>query len=220
MSTAGGAIATWEEVYCLNALWPALCAKANACFGAPCQNGGTCYTSADCFSSYYCACTNAYTGVNCETIIGFTWSGQLVANSEYCYWLDIDKTGRTWADGRTYCQAGGGDIATIQTMNDWAAVMSYLQSNTDSTYYTNTVDWVFWTGYKQLSTAWANGDATATYFSWAALQPDGSGDCVQAAARVVASWDDVACTSVHPPLCSIKNACFGTPCLNGGTCSQ
>ena len=37
----------------------------NECTSLPCQNGGTCSTSADILNTYICTCRAGYTGDNC-----------------------------------------------------------------------------------------------------------------------------------------------------------
>jgi len=43
-----------------------VCSLANACFGRPCLNGGTCHAT-DCIGGYSCVCNAQYTGAQCET---------------------------------------------------------------------------------------------------------------------------------------------------------
>lgn len=59
--------AGWVSTLCTDS-HPVLCAIKNACYGTPCQYGGTCHTtSCSTTGAYYCQCTSAYTGANCET---------------------------------------------------------------------------------------------------------------------------------------------------------
>ncbi len=41
--------------------------SVEACDSAPCQNGGVCFRGSGGANSYFCQCTEGYTGVNCQT---------------------------------------------------------------------------------------------------------------------------------------------------------
>lgn len=60
-------LALWHDALCNDLLTP-VCAKRNACYGQPCQNGATC-TTVDCSTTgnYTCTCAAGFTGTNCSS---------------------------------------------------------------------------------------------------------------------------------------------------------
>lgn len=58
----------------------------DSCSTAPCQNGGTCYTSA---ADYLCRCKNGYSGKNCQTGKNYYSSRQKVKSFKTEGWIYI-----------------------------------------------------------------------------------------------------------------------------------
>jgi hypothetical protein len=140
----------WNDVGCNNVAYPALCMKNSgryfvfhycvqcsfiACYSNPCQNGGTCTTSADCVTSYTCTCNDAYSGTLCETQKGvygvreiginynvaLIFSSQLNPNSGYCYAMDRSSMAKTQAAAAAFCaNALPTPSAKLATINDAA----------------------------------------------------------------------------------------------------
>ena len=117
----------------------AVCAKKNACYDQPCQHRSLCRTG-DCSSStdYECLCTNGYDGDECQTIkreplqsanmsnvfAAFTYSSQLMPDSEHCYSLSIDKTLYTAQEALAFCNEGGADrLGIVHSSSELSLIM-------------------------------------------------------------------------------------------------
>ncbi|XP_028454065.1 lactose-binding lectin l-2-like [Perca flavescens] len=100
----------------------------------------------------------------------------------------------TWTDAQSYCRENFADLATIETVDDWASVRNLIPSTDIAALiglYNNNLKGWKWSDHSK-----------ASLRMWSAGEPNG-GTRELCAVSSVQGWHDIACDRKFPFICSV-----------------
>lgn len=97
--------------------------QLDECLSNPCQNGGNCV---DKIGGYFCKCKLAFKGSNCEDVAHPDLLGGMASRGSSQYVIVTSR--KTWLKAREHCRALGGDLAAVETEEEWRHVYDQVKA--------------------------------------------------------------------------------------------
>ncbi len=187
--------------------WVALpCAEAGAAHAAICERGEVCGNGTDDDGDGFGDCADP----DCSEAPAC--AGCAVAERNGRSFL-LCATPRSWDEARDACAALGFSLATVtsEAENAWLAgrVEAAFPALGAWHGFSDGAEEGVWRWVSNQRAPWPNGEPAA-FTAWAAGQPDdadGGEDCAGFAAAAPAAWQDAACSTARPYVCSLTEVC-------------